>query len=72
MENRYGLTERELQIVREVVLGCTNREIAAKLKIGEDVVKQRLCGVFDKVGVSSRLELAYLMLKHEPPPTAGD
>lgn len=55
---RYGLTERELQVVAAIVEGLTNREIATKLSISEQTVKHHLTSIFDKVGVSNRLELA--------------
>ncbi|HXD20792.1 MAG TPA: response regulator transcription factor [Vicinamibacterales bacterium] len=63
-QRKFGLTERQLEIVTAVVAGLTNREIAAKLKIAEDTVKHHLSQVFDKTGVSSRLELAMLATHH--------
>jgi len=54
----FGLTPRELEIVANIVAGHSNREIARQLSISEDTVKNHLTNVFDKVGVSSRLELA--------------
>jgi len=54
----FGLTPRELDIVATIVAGYSNREIARQLSISEDTVKNHLTNVFDKVGVSSRLELA--------------
>lgn len=60
----FGLTARQLEIVAAVVSGLTNREIAGRLKIAEDTVKHHLSQVFDKTGVSSRLELAMLATRH--------
>jgi DNA-binding NarL/FixJ family response regulator len=54
----YGLTKREQQIVQQVVAGLTNRDIARHLGISEDTVKHHVTNVFNKVGVSTRLELA--------------
>lgn len=54
----FGLTPRELQIVEAVVEGCTNQLIADRFRISEDTVKRHLTHVFDKLGVSNRLELA--------------
>jgi DNA-binding NarL/FixJ family response regulator len=54
----YGLTKREQQIVHQVVTGLTNRDIARELGISEDTVKHHVTNVFNKVGVSTRLELA--------------
>jgi two-component system, NarL family, nitrate/nitrite response regulator NarL len=52
------LTLRERQIMSEVASGCTNAEIAAKFAISAKTVKHHLTNVFDKLGVSNRLELA--------------
>jgi two-component system nitrate/nitrite response regulator NarL len=54
----FGLTPRELEIVATVVAGYSNKEIAECLKISEDTVKHHMSNVFDKLGVSTRLELA--------------
>jgi two-component system, NarL family, nitrate/nitrite response regulator NarL len=59
----FGLTPRELEIVRMVVAGLANKEIGEKLAIGENTVKTHLTHIFDKVGTSSRMELA-LFAKH--------
>jgi DNA-binding NarL/FixJ family response regulator len=55
--DRFRLTPRELEIVRHIVEGGTNRDIATALGISEDTVKHHLRNVFDKLGVSNRLEL---------------
>jgi len=60
----YGLTPRELQIIRGIVEGCTNKDIAQKFSISEDTVKRHLTNIFDKVGVSSRLELGLFAINH--------
>ncbi|HVB98503.1 MAG TPA: response regulator transcription factor [Candidatus Dormibacteraeota bacterium] len=59
-----ALTARERQILSAVVQGLTNREIAEKLSISEDTVKHHMSRVFDKVGVSHRLELAMYAVNH--------
>lgn len=53
-----GLTKREMDIVSLVAEGCPNKEIAKTLGIAEDTVKRHLTNIFDKVGTSTRLELA--------------
>jgi DNA-binding NarL/FixJ family response regulator len=63
-QNRYGLTVRELQIVTKVAAGCTNMEIAKQLSVSERTVKHHLTSIFDKVGVSTRLELALFAVFH--------
>ncbi len=59
-----GLTVRELQIVAAVVEGTSNKEIGTKLGLSEQTVKNHLGRIFDKTGVSSRLELALYALHH--------
>ena len=59
-----ALTPRQLQIVKAVVEGRTNRDIAEKLSISEETVKRHLTIIFDKTGMSSRLELAMYAVKH--------
>jgi two-component system, NarL family, nitrate/nitrite response regulator NarL len=51
-------TPREREIISAIVIGCANKEIAAKLSISEDTVKHHLSSIFEKAGVSNRLELA--------------
>jgi DNA-binding NarL/FixJ family response regulator len=53
-----GLTARELQVTELVVSAAANKEIADRLGISEKTVKQHLTNIFEKLGVSSRLELA--------------
>ena len=60
----FGLTPRELEIVRMVVGGCTNKEIGEKLAIGENTVKSHLTHIFNKVGASTRIELALFATHH--------
>ena len=60
----FGLTERELDIVRAVTEGCTNREIATRFSIGERTVKRHLTQAFNKLGASNRVELAQFAAHH--------
>jgi DNA-binding NarL/FixJ family response regulator len=46
------------------VAGLSNKEIASKFSLSEDTVKHHLTNIFDKVGVSSRLELALFAIKN--------
>lgn len=52
------LTRREESVVRLVVQGMVNREIADKLRLSEHTIKNYLFRIFDKLGVSNRVELA--------------
>jgi DNA-binding NarL/FixJ family response regulator len=58
------LTPRELDIVAALVDGASNREIAARFEISLQTVKNHLSTIFDKLGVSTRLELALHVLQH--------
>ena len=60
----YGLTRRELEILSTIVSGLSNKEIAHRFSLSEDTVKHHLTNIFDKVGVSSRLELALFAINH--------
>lgn len=51
------LTNREQEVVRWVMQGKTNKEIAAELTISEKTVKSHVSSIFSKLGVSRRLEL---------------
>jgi len=66
-QRKYGLTPRELEIVSAVVAGYANKEIAEHFKISEDTVKHHLSNIFDKVGVSTRLELALFAVNQALP-----
>jgi DNA-binding NarL/FixJ family response regulator len=59
------LTRRELRIVAAIVDGATNRDIAERLGLSEQTVKNHLSHIFDKVGVSNRLELALFAIHHK-------
>lgn len=60
----YGLTPREIEVIALVTEGCSNKDIAQRLNITEDTVKRHLTNIFDKVGMSTRLELALFALKN--------
>ncbi len=60
----FGLTPREIDIISAVVTGYTNKDIAQKYSISEDTVKHHLTNIFDKLGVSTRLELALFAVNH--------
>jgi two-component system, NarL family, nitrate/nitrite response regulator NarL len=61
---QFGLTGREIEVVGAIVSGFTNREIAEKFSISEQTVKHHLRNIFDKLGVSNRLELALFAINH--------
>src|SRR5439155_2835648 len=70
------LSARELDVVRCVAEGLSNREIASRLTLREHTVKNYLFRIFDKLGVSSRVEVVLYALAgggaaHKPGPVAA-
>ena len=61
---RDRLTPKEMQIVALIVQGCKNKDIATQLNTKEQVIKNYLRSIYDKTGVSDRLELALFTLHH--------
>ncbi len=67
---KFGLTKRELQIIAAIVGGYTNKDIAQQYSLSQDTVKHHLTNIFDKCGLSNRLELALFAVNHrlvDPP-----
>jgi two-component system, NarL family, nitrate/nitrite response regulator NarL len=63
-QNPFGLTARETEIISFITQGCMNRDIANSLSITEETVKRHLTNIFNKVGMSNRLELALFAIEH--------
>lgn len=61
------LSARELDVVRCVAEGLSNREIAQRLSLREHTVKNYLFRIFDKLGVSSRVEVVLYALGNQNP-----
>jgi two-component system nitrate/nitrite response regulator NarL len=61
----FGLTPRELEIISVILGGYSNSDIATKFSISEKTVKHHLTNIFDKLGVSNRLELALFAVHHK-------
>jgi two-component system nitrate/nitrite response regulator NarL len=61
---KFGLTAKENQVISAVLEGDTNKAIAARLSITEQTVKNHLTNIFNKLGVSNRLELARFAAKN--------
>lgn len=64
MQPRNRLTPREIEVAALVWEGMTNREIGQTIGTTEQVVKNYLRVIFDKLGVWSRLELALYIANH--------
>jgi len=61
-KDKFGLTAREMEIVRALTAGDTNRDIAKRFCISEQTVKHHLTSIYNKVGVSQRIELVVFAL----------
>ncbi len=62
------LSKRELEVVQCLVQGFTNREIADHMGLSQHTIKNHLFRVFDKLGVSSRVELLFMTLSQSNNP----
>jgi len=58
------LTPREEQVVALVAEGLSNRDVAAELKLSEHTVKKYLFRIFNKLGISTRVELVLYAVNH--------
>ena len=63
-KGEYLLTPREEQVVGLVAGGIGNREVAQQLGIAENTVKKSLLRIYDKLGISNRVELVLYTLTH--------
>jgi two-component system, NarL family, nitrate/nitrite response regulator NarL len=60
------LTQREQDIVREVARGLTNRQVASKLRLSEQTVKNQVSVLLEKLQVSNRVQLVLLVRERWP------
>ena len=63
-EKKFRLTPREMEVTIAVANGASNRDIAQQLSISLQTVKHHMTAIFDKTGVSTRLELALFAINH--------
>jgi DNA-binding NarL/FixJ family response regulator len=70
-KNIQVLSKREQEVVGLVLAGCVNREIAARLKLNEHTVGNYLSHIFEKLGVSSRIELVLRCLNQKTADEGG-
>lgn len=60
------MTDRERQIARLVAEGCSNAEIAVRLSLRPQTVKNRISLIYEKTGVRNRVALAILVAREGP------
>jgi DNA-binding NarL/FixJ family response regulator len=59
--DQVGLSKREISVAEAAAQGFTNKQIADRLEISEHTVKNYLARIFEKSGVSNRIELLFLL-----------
>jgi ATP/maltotriose-dependent transcriptional regulator MalT len=64
-DDSHGLTPRELQVLRSVAAGATNKAIAAELVLSERTVDRHVSNIFTKLGVSSRTAATAYAYEHQ-------
>jgi len=72
LKERHRMTGREIEVVQYLLSGMSNAEIGEALGTTERTVKTHLTSVFNKLGVSSRHELSYLLKDYAAPPCFAD
>jgi DNA-binding NarL/FixJ family response regulator len=65
MNNIDELTQRENEVLAQIIKGKRNREIAQELVISEDTVENHIYRIFRKLNVTTRTEAAFFALKND-------
>lgn len=68
---KYGIGRKELDIIRAVADGLSNREIADTLSLSEGTVRNYLSVILDKLSLRDRTQLAIFYYQHEKPSLTG-
>ncbi len=63
-KTRVDLTDRELEVLKLVATGATNREIAEKLSVSEGTVKNHMSNILTRLGLRDRLQAALFAREH--------
>ena len=66
-KGRYLLAKREHEVANLVAEGLTNRDIAQKLGLSEHTISNYLFRIYEKLGISSRVELVLYIVRHQRP-----
>lgn len=65
MRCTYKITEREFDVIKMIVSGCNNNEIAEKLFISLRTVKTHITNIYQKIGVSNKVQLLEILSHYE-------
>ncbi|MBI3935046.1 MAG: metal-dependent phosphohydrolase, partial [Acidobacteria bacterium] len=60
-----GLTDREVEVLRLMARGCSNREIAQALYLSPKTVGHHIQHIYDKIGVSTRVAATLFAMRHD-------
>ncbi len=64
-DDAHGLSRRELQVLRRLVAGATNRQIASELVLSQRTIDRHVSNIYVKLGVSSRAAATAYAYRHE-------
>lgn len=62
--SQYGLTNREIEVLRLIANGATNKEIAQELIISENTVKNHVSNIFSRLNARDRIQLVIFARDH--------
>ncbi|MHB8882879.1 MAG: helix-turn-helix transcriptional regulator [Thermodesulfovibrionales bacterium] len=63
IRTQFGLTRRETDVLRRVINGLTNRDIACDLEIAEQTVKDHLSNIYEKMGIKNRFAIVRFLME---------
>ena len=61
---KFGITRREFDVISDVVAGFSTVEIAERLSLSTNTLKHHITHIYDKLGLSNRLELVLFAVHH--------
>jgi len=65
MQSKYKITVREFDVIKMIVSGCNNNEIAEKLFISLRTVKTHITNIYQKIGVNNKVQLLAILSQYE-------
>ncbi len=67
LKTRYRITARELDVIRQLAVGKTTREIAGMLGLAERTIETHVANIYNKLGIGNRIELLNLLAEYDSP-----